>query len=172
MLTVIAIAPAAHTTGNTVCVEHVLVVLARIGAALVGMVKQAGVGAASLQGHLERLDGQMTVVDGAHGPSHDEPGEQIQDRREVELPALVVAIDTQSPFYPKEIYSELDQLRKLVKIELSDILDAGAGHVSSRHSRSEFWLKLRDGSDRISDAIRDRLERLSVLPSADQEYGR
>ena len=29
----------------------------------------------------------MAVVDGAHGPSHDEPGEQIQDRRKVELPA-------------------------------------------------------------------------------------
>ncbi len=50
------------------------------------MVQQAGVGAASLQRHLERLDGQMTVVDGAHGPSHDEPGEQIKNRREVELP--------------------------------------------------------------------------------------
>ena len=28
---VVAIAPAAHATGDTVCVEHVLVVLARIG---------------------------------------------------------------------------------------------------------------------------------------------
>ena len=37
---------------------------------------------------------------------------------------LVVAIDTQSPFYPKEIYSELDQLRKLVKSEPSDVLGA------------------------------------------------
>ena len=64
-----------------------LVVLARVGAALVGVMQQPGLGAAALQRHLERLDRQVPIVDGADGPADDEPREQIEDRREIELAA-------------------------------------------------------------------------------------
>ena len=64
-----------------------LVVLARVRAALVGVMQQAGVRTAALQRHLERLDRQVPIVDRADGPADDEPREQIEDRREVELAA-------------------------------------------------------------------------------------
>ena len=65
----------------------VLVVLARVRAALVGVVQQTAVGTAPLQRHLERLDRQMPVVHRADRPADDEPREQIEDHRQVELAA-------------------------------------------------------------------------------------
>ena len=41
----------------------------------------------ALQRHLERLDGHLAVVARTDGPPHDEPREQIQDRRQIELAA-------------------------------------------------------------------------------------
>ena len=104
---------------------------------------------------------RATMAIPLRAPNKSDKDHQAFEAASKAVGELVVAIDTQSPFYSKEIYSELDQLRKLAIIELSYVSDAGADHVSSRHSMSEFWPKLRDGSDRISDAIRDRLERLS-----------
>ena len=49
------------------------------------MVQQPGVGAAALQRHLERLDCQVPIIHRADRPADDEPGEQIQDGREVEF---------------------------------------------------------------------------------------
>ena len=49
--------------------------------------QQAGIGAPSLQRHVERFDRDVSIIDGADGPTHDEPREQIQDGREVQLAA-------------------------------------------------------------------------------------
>ena len=49
--------------------------------------EQADLWAPALERHLKGFDRHMPVVHGADGPSHDKPGEQIQDRREIELPA-------------------------------------------------------------------------------------
>jgi hypothetical protein len=69
------------------CFEHGLVILARVRAALVGVMQQAGVWASTLQRHIERFDRDVSIIDGAHGPTHDEPRKQIQDRRQIELAA-------------------------------------------------------------------------------------
>ena len=52
------------------------------------MMEQAGRRAASLHGHVEGFDRQMAIVDGADGPPHDEPGEQIEYDREVRFPVV------------------------------------------------------------------------------------
>ena len=41
----------------------------------------------ALERHLQGLDGHVPVVHRADGPPHDEPREQIQDRREVQFAA-------------------------------------------------------------------------------------
>jgi hypothetical protein len=51
------------------------------------MMKEAHRGTPAFQCHLERLDGQMPIIHSAEGPADDEPREQIQDHREVELAA-------------------------------------------------------------------------------------
>src|ERR687895_676856 len=38
--------------------------------------------------HLERFDRQVPVIDRAHGPAHDEPRVQVEDRRQVQLATL------------------------------------------------------------------------------------
>src|SRR5262245_24035864 len=62
---VVAVAAATHAAGDAARVEEPLVVLARVGAALVRMVEQPGLGTAPLQRHLERFDGQMPIIDRA-----------------------------------------------------------------------------------------------------------
>ena len=56
-------------------------------AALVGVVQQADLRAPSFQRHLQRLDGQVAIVDGAHGPADHKPREQVEDDGEIELAA-------------------------------------------------------------------------------------
>ena len=70
--TVVAIAPATHAADDAARVEEVLVVLARVRAALVGVMQEPEVGAPALQGHLKRLDGQVAVIDGTERPADDE----------------------------------------------------------------------------------------------------
>lgn len=48
-------------------------------------------GTPTLRGHLERLDGQIAIVDHADRPSHHEAGVQVQDRRKVCLAVLADA---------------------------------------------------------------------------------
>ena len=50
-------------------------------------VQKTGVGAPTLQRHVERANRQVTVVDGADGPAHDESREQVEHGGEVELAA-------------------------------------------------------------------------------------
>ena len=52
------------------------------------MVQQAGLRTPPRDGHAERLQRQMPIVDGADGPAHHEAREQIEHRRQIELPAL------------------------------------------------------------------------------------
>lgn len=49
-----------------------------LGAALVGMMEQAGARTPPFQGHLERRDRQQPIIDRADGPADDEPREQVQ----------------------------------------------------------------------------------------------
>lgn len=81
-----AVATPAHAAGDSVDIEHRSIVFARIGASPIGVMEQPDFGASPLQGHLERLDCDVSIVDGADGPTHDEPREKIQNCREVELP--------------------------------------------------------------------------------------
>ena len=67
--------------------EEVLIVLTGVRAALVRVMQQPDRRPPALQRHLERLDRQMSVVDRADGPPHDEPREQIEDGGEIELAA-------------------------------------------------------------------------------------
>ena len=63
--------------------QHVLVVGTRIGTPLVGMVEEPRCRPTTLQCHLERRDDEMPVVDGTQGPADEEPGVEIEDRRQV-----------------------------------------------------------------------------------------
>ena len=81
---VVAVAAAAHAAGDAVRGERLSVVLARVGAALVGVMQQARVGAAPSQRLLERSTRQVPIVDRAHRPADDEPRVQVEDRREVQ----------------------------------------------------------------------------------------
>lgn len=38
--------------------------------------------------HLERLERQPAIIHGADGPTHDEPGVQVENRRQVQLGPL------------------------------------------------------------------------------------
>src|SRR3954451_8946684 len=84
---VVAIATTTHAAHDPVCGEPPLIVLARIGAALVRVVQQPSLGTPALDRHLERLDREMPVVDRAHGPADDIPRVQIQDRGDEQLRA-------------------------------------------------------------------------------------
>ena len=85
MLTVIAVATPAHATRDAGRVEDPLGVLARVRAALVGVMEQPGVRTPALQRHVERFDREVTVVHRADGPPHDESREQIEDRGQIQL---------------------------------------------------------------------------------------
>src|SRR2546425_6537208 len=84
---VVAVAAPTHAARDAVLPEHCLIVLARVGASLVRVVQQAGIGATPLQRHLERFDRQVPVVDGTDRPAHDESREQVKNRGQVELAA-------------------------------------------------------------------------------------
>ena len=71
---------------DAVDLEHRLIVLAGVRRSLIGVMEQAACGAAALHRHVEGLDGQMSIVDGADGPPHNEPREQIENDRAVPLP--------------------------------------------------------------------------------------
>ena len=62
MLTVVAIAPAAHAADDAARVEEVLVVPARVRAALVGVMQEPEVGAPALQGHLKRVRLEFPIL--------------------------------------------------------------------------------------------------------------
>ncbi len=64
------------------CLEDALVILAGVGAALVGVVDEAGSRASAAQRHVERLDDQVPVVDGADRPADDEAGVEVDHRRD------------------------------------------------------------------------------------------
>ena len=68
-------------------VEHRLVVLARVRAALVGVMQQAGIGTPPLQCHLERLQREMSIIHGTDGPADDEARIQVENGRQIELAA-------------------------------------------------------------------------------------
>src|SRR5262249_22202039 len=83
-----AVAAAAHAARDPVRSENLLVVLARVGTSLIRVVQQARLRAEATpaQSHLERLDYEMPVVDGAQRPADDGTREQVDDRGE-EQPA-------------------------------------------------------------------------------------
>ena len=85
LLTHVAVAAAAHAAGDTVRGEPALVVLARVGAALVRMVEQARLRTPPLHGHLECADGEVATVDGADRPADHAAREQVGDRRDEEF---------------------------------------------------------------------------------------
>ena len=73
--------------GDAGRVENALVVFARVGAALVGVVQQPELRTPPLERHVERFQRQVSIVDRADGPADDEARKQIEDRREIQLAA-------------------------------------------------------------------------------------
>ena len=69
---VVAVALPAHAAHDALRFEDFLVVLARVRAALVGMMQQPDVRTSPLPRHLERFDRQMPIVDRTDRPAHDE----------------------------------------------------------------------------------------------------
>ena len=67
------VAAPAHAADDAARLEDILIVLARVRAALVGMMEEAKVWAPALECHLQGLDGDVPVVHGADRPPHEEP---------------------------------------------------------------------------------------------------
>ena len=88
-----AIPTPAHAADDAARLEDVLIVFARVRAALVGVMPQPDVRTSAFERHLQGFDSDMPVVHCADGPPDDEPREQIQDRREVELAAAAAPDD-------------------------------------------------------------------------------
>ena len=84
---VVTITSTTHAAGHVMCVDDPLVALARIRAALVGVMQQPRWGLAAFQSHLEGLDDQMAIVDGTDGPADHQARVEIEQRRQVELAA-------------------------------------------------------------------------------------
>ena len=73
---------------------------------------------------------------------------------------LIQAIDSQSPFYAKDIYADLDELRVMAKTALS----AHEGeHAGRRIVGRDYGDDVRQLTDRISDRIRNRIASLTVV---------
>src|SRR5262249_28928828 len=79
----VAVSTPTHAAGDSVSLERSAIDLAGVGAALVRVMKQSGLGTPTSDGLAKRLQSEVSIVDGAEGPSHHEPGEQVQDRRYV-----------------------------------------------------------------------------------------
>ena len=84
---VVAIAATAHAAGHPMRLENPLVVLARIRAALIGMMQETRRWLTAFQRHVERPHDEMAIVDRADGPADQEARVEIENRREIELPA-------------------------------------------------------------------------------------
>ncbi len=65
--------------------ERDLVVPARVGAALIRVMQQAGLGAAALDRHRQGLQGEMPVIHRTDRPADDEARKEIQDGRQREI---------------------------------------------------------------------------------------
>ena len=99
----------------------------------------------------------------------NEPHEQVQYMQQNypifsnDLEALLHAVDHNSPFYPQEIFTLLDELIVLAQIERDDV-QGGADvftpvwfhRAAANHAK---YLKM---AQKISVAIRDRLSKLAV----------
>jgi hypothetical protein len=79
---------------------------------------------------------------------------------------LIGSVDSQSPFYSKEIYAALDALRVEAKIELTEAA------TENPQIAPDWWKRRREHRNEInsrvseiSDLIRERLERLTVISS-------
>ena len=77
MLTIVAIAATTHAAADAARLEHALVILAGVRAALVRVMQEARCGPAALKRGLEGPQRQLPVVDGTHGPGDDEAGVQV-----------------------------------------------------------------------------------------------
>src|SRR5215207_6748750 len=85
---VVAVAAPAHRTRDAAPIEPPLVVLAGVRAPLIRVMQQAQLRAAPLQRHVERLQGEMAVIGRTQRPADHEPGEQIENGRQIQLAVL------------------------------------------------------------------------------------
>ena len=91
---VVTIARATHAAGDAVSLKDGLIVLAGIRASLIRMMQQPRAGTAALEGHLQRLDRQMAIV----------------DRNVLRISIYELVIDTDTP--PKVAINEAVELAK------------------------------------------------------------
>ena len=85
---VVAVPATAHAARDSVSTEDVLVVLARVGAALIGVVHQPGIGTPTSQRHLECPNHELPIVDGGERPTDDEARVQVDDGGQEDAAAL------------------------------------------------------------------------------------
>ena len=90
-------------------------------------------------------------------------GEPLEDMRQ-RVWALVQAVDNQSPFYPPEIYTPLDELRMMVRTEVeeaaAEVDDRPTDYRARRNEqRREFHRRV----NQVSSLIRARLAKVTVV---------
>ncbi len=84
---VVAVAPSAHAPGHAMRLKETLVVFAGIRTALIGVMQEPRGRLATFQCHPQRLDNQVTVVNSTYGPPNEESRVEVEERREIKLPA-------------------------------------------------------------------------------------
>ncbi len=81
------------------------------------------------------------------------------------LNEFVKAVDTQSPFYPEQIYRALEQVLEVARLEETQVRVLGPDPNRPGNwqvqGRANFQ-QLREGADRVSGLIRGYLGRLRV----------
>jgi hypothetical protein len=121
---------------------------------LIGVVQQSSRRTATFPHHVERLDLEMAIVDGADRPAYDEPRKQIGNRRRYKLPALA---DGKRPrvAYPTLIRRLGDELaiEKIRRDGSVVIAHCGAREPLPRPAAAAARLPASSGSP-ASDSIR------------------
>jgi hypothetical protein len=105
----------------------------------------------------------------------DETPEQRQVREferlgafNVDLDALIRAVDTQSPFVPQDIYRKLDEAIQVARTESTEVQverhDRDQNPMRDWYRRGrEHFQQFQQAATEISDLIRARLETLTVV---------
>lgn len=78
--------------------------------------------------------------------------------------AFVNAVDTQSPFLPRDYYSKFDEIIKILNLEYFDVATEKPGREWRLRGKHNFEELCKLAAD-FSDMIRERMEHLVLFPS-------
>jgi hypothetical protein len=102
---IVTISRTAHAGYYVLLLQKSLILLTRVGASMIRMMKQASLGTATNDGHAQCLDNELGILDGRHGPSYHHPREHIKHHCKEEPADL----GSKWRLYPQPIWCLVDQ---------------------------------------------------------------